>query len=126
MLSDPLDSPSSDAKSFDEDDMYGSDSDVETISLKRPSQVAAPDSDASLVCLHLLPQFGFLHILQDVNVHLQLDRLDMGTSRAMAMLEALCESEEINSSSLMKAESDMSALPLLDGPPSGDVNSFDT
>lgn len=38
MLSDPIDSPSSDTKSFDEDDMYGSDSDVETISLK-------PDSD---------------------------------------------------------------------------------
>ena len=50
MLSDPLDSPSSDAKSFDEDDMYGSDSDVETISLRRPCQAAAPDSDASLVC----------------------------------------------------------------------------
>jgi len=126
MLSDPLDSPSSDAKSFDEDDMYGSDSDAETISLKRPCQAAAPDSDASLVCPHLLPQFGFLHMIQDVDVHLQLDRLDMGMSRAMAMLEALCESEGINSSSSMEAESDMSALPLPDGPPSGDVNSFDT
>src|ERR1700721_3017203 len=91
-----------------------------------PRQAAAPDSDASLVCPHLLPQFGFLHMIQDVDVHLQLDRLDMGMSRAMAMLEALCESEGINSSSSMEAESDMSALPLPDGPPSGDVNSFDT
>jgi hypothetical protein len=33
MLSEPLDSSSSDAKSFDEEDMYGSDSDIETISL---------------------------------------------------------------------------------------------
>ena len=107
--------------------MYGSDSDVETISLKRPCQAAAPDSNASLVCPHLLPQFGFLHIIQDVDVHLQLDRLDIGMGRAMAMLEALCESEGINSpSSVMEAESGMSALPLPDGPPSGDVNSFDT
>jgi hypothetical protein len=34
MLSDPLESPSSDTMSFDEDDMYGSNSDVETISLR--------------------------------------------------------------------------------------------
>jgi hypothetical protein len=34
MLSDPLESPSSDMISFDEDDMYGSNSDVETISLR--------------------------------------------------------------------------------------------
>ena len=127
MLSNPLDSPSSDAKSFEEDDMYGSDSDIETISLKHPCQAAAPDSDASLVCPHLLSQFGFLHILQDVDVHLQLDRLDMGMGRAMAMLEALCKSEGItSSSSVMEAESGMSALPLWDGPPSRDVKSFDT
>ena len=50
MPSNPLDSPSSDAKSFDEHDMYGSDSDVETISLKHLCQAAATDSDASLVC----------------------------------------------------------------------------
>ena len=91
MLSDPLDSPSPDAKSFDEDDMYGSDSDVEIISLRHPCQAAAPDSDASLVCPDLLLQFGFLHMIQDVDVHLQLDRLDMGMSRATAMLEALCQ-----------------------------------
>ena len=42
MLSDSLDSPSSsDAKSFDEDDMYGSDSGVETISLKHSFQVSS-------------------------------------------------------------------------------------
>jgi hypothetical protein len=51
MLSDPLDSPSSDARSFDEDDMYGSDSDVETISL-RPFRVQpALNAGDSLVCL---------------------------------------------------------------------------
>ena len=52
MLSDPLDSPTSDTKSFDEEDMYGSDSDVETISLKHPCKAPATDSDASSVCLN--------------------------------------------------------------------------
>jgi len=52
MLSDALDSPSSsDAKSFDEDDMYGSDSGVETISLKRPFQ-ALNVANESPVCTY--------------------------------------------------------------------------
>ena len=50
MLSDPLDSPSSDAKSFDEEDMYGSDSDVETVSLKQPGQGLSSTSHELLVC----------------------------------------------------------------------------
>ena len=50
MLSDPLDSPSSDAKSFDEEDMYGSDSDVETVSLKQPGQGLSCTSHELLVC----------------------------------------------------------------------------
>ena len=54
MLSDPLGSPTSDTRSFDEDDMYGSDSDVETISLKCPCEAPATESDASLVCLESL------------------------------------------------------------------------
>ena len=47
MFPDPLDSPSSDTKSFDEDDMYGSDSGVETISLASGSKekVQSPDDD---------------------------------------------------------------------------------
>jgi hypothetical protein len=54
MLSDALDSPSSsDAKSFDEDDMYGSDSGVETISLKRPFQ-ALNVANESPVCTYYL------------------------------------------------------------------------
>jgi hypothetical protein len=51
MLSDPLDSPSSDARSFDEDDMYGSDSDVETISLRPFRAQPAINAGDSLVCL---------------------------------------------------------------------------
>ena len=60
MLSDPLDSPSSDVKSFDEEDMYGSDPDVETISLKQPGQVQSSASDDALACPALLPVFQFL------------------------------------------------------------------
>ena len=44
MLSDPLSSPSSDEQSFDEDDMYGSDPDVETISLRPLLQ--SPESES--------------------------------------------------------------------------------
>ena len=47
MFPNPLDSSSSDAKSFDEDDMYGSDSGVETISLASGSKgkVQSPDEN---------------------------------------------------------------------------------
>jgi hypothetical protein len=50
MLSDPLESPSSDALSFDEDDMYGSDTDVETISLVPTRAVPELDTNDLLVC----------------------------------------------------------------------------
>jgi hypothetical protein len=50
MFSDPLESPSSDAKSFDKNDMYGSDSGMETISLKPFLQVPESDTTEPLVC----------------------------------------------------------------------------
>jgi hypothetical protein len=44
MLSDALDSPSSDTKSFDEEDMFGQDSGIDTISLMvLPGSPASPD-----------------------------------------------------------------------------------
>jgi hypothetical protein len=44
MLSDALDSPSSDTKSFDEEDMFGQDSGIDTISLTvLPGSPASPD-----------------------------------------------------------------------------------
>ena len=46
MLCDPLDGPSSDALPFHEDEMYGSDSDVETIGLYHQSEL----SDEHTVC----------------------------------------------------------------------------
>jgi len=53
MLSDPLESPSSDTMSFDEDDMYGSDSDVETISLKPFLNKQETNANESLVYHYL-------------------------------------------------------------------------
>jgi hypothetical protein len=50
MLSDPLESPSSDVLSFDEDDMYGSDTDVKTISLVPSRAVPELDTNDPLVC----------------------------------------------------------------------------
>ena len=49
-FSDPLESTSSDSKSFDEDDMFGSDSDVETISLKPSLEGCEQSSNEHLVC----------------------------------------------------------------------------
>ena len=49
MLSDPLDSTSSDEMSFNEEDMYGSDPDVETISLGSASNTKVQSSDEDLV-----------------------------------------------------------------------------
>src|SRR3984885_10279719 len=51
MFSEPLDSPSSDAKSFNEDDMYGSDSDVETYSLGYGSEEDIQSSNQDMVCI---------------------------------------------------------------------------
>jgi hypothetical protein len=50
MLSDPLESPSSDALSFDEDDIYGSDTNVETISLVPTRAVPELDTNDPMVC----------------------------------------------------------------------------
>jgi hypothetical protein len=54
MLTDPLKSPSSDTMSFDEDDMYGSNSKVETISL-RPFWIQQQlDANEAMVCVRPL------------------------------------------------------------------------
>jgi hypothetical protein len=51
MLSDPLESPSSDALAFDEDDMYGLDPDVKTISLLPFRAVPKLETNELLVCV---------------------------------------------------------------------------
>src|ERR1700761_501620 len=62
MFSEPLDSTSSDEMSFDEEDMYGSDPDVETISLVSASNDKELCSDEDVVCVqptHLM--YAILH-----------------------------------------------------------------
>ena len=48
MLSNPISSPSSDTQSFDVDNMYGSDPDPETISLRLILQSPTVDTDSSV------------------------------------------------------------------------------
>ena len=50
MFSDLLDNTSSDEMSFDEEDMYGSDPDVETISLGSGSNQVVRSSEEDVVC----------------------------------------------------------------------------
>ena len=50
MFSDPVDSSSSDTESFDVDDMYGSDPDVQTISMKHLTIEEPMSSDENNVC----------------------------------------------------------------------------
>ena len=53
MLSDPLDSSSSDTMSFDEEDMFGSDSDIEIISLPSGSQDEVENAQDNMVCTYV-------------------------------------------------------------------------
>lgn len=51
LFSDPLDSTSSDEQSFDEEDMFGSDSDAETISLGFKTNDKKQSFDDQVVCI---------------------------------------------------------------------------
>lgn len=62
MLSELLDSSSSDAKSFDEEDMYGSNSDIEIISLLRGSNQAIESQDHP-VCTYNVTYLSYLTAL---------------------------------------------------------------
>ena len=53
LFSDPLDGTSSDEHSFDEEDMFGSDSDAETISLRVRSNEKKQSFDEQVVCIIL-------------------------------------------------------------------------
>lgn len=54
LFSDPLDGTSSDEQSFDEEDMIGSDSDAETISLGIKSNDKKQTLDEQVVCIIIL------------------------------------------------------------------------
>ena len=72
LFSDPLDSPSSDAKSFDEDEMYGLDSDGETISLKTHVgalvESTTNQANDSKVC-HMSHAFSLTHLKLETGRH---------------------------------------------------------
>lgn len=113
MLSDPLDGSLSDNQSFDEDDMYGSDSDIETISLKPESEEQARSTNEYIVCNWLTTLIhSILHWKQDSELVAQLERIEMQMHRVTLMVEALGEAEGINASSFTNTLQDhLSSLP---------------
>ncbi|KAH9171291.1 hypothetical protein EDB89DRAFT_1907147 [Lactarius sanguifluus] len=85
MFSDPIDSSSSDAKSFDEDDMYGSDSNAETISLKPDSM--EPYSNQAQSTNEGVEEAGLISEMEEMCMDLRDVHL---------MIRALCETEGID------------------------------
>jgi hypothetical protein len=101
MFSDPLDSPSSDSKSFDEDDMYGSDSDVETISMKPSSNEQDRSPTGHMVCTLFCHRLGSsLYLMQDNDTSSELDSLEMDVKDLSIMVKALCEVQGIDVSAI--------------------------
>jgi hypothetical protein len=107
MLSDPLDGSSSDTQSFDEDEMYGSDSGVETISLKPNSKEDAGSADELMVC-KLAHEYieAILLRMQDTELSTQLESLELNTHRVSLIVEALGEAAGIDVSSLKREARD--------------------
>ncbi|KAI9429636.1 hypothetical protein H4582DRAFT_2064952 [Lactarius indigo] len=91
MFSDPVDSSSSDAMSFDEDDMYGSDSNAKTINLKPDS--IEPHSPAH-VDHASLPNDHMEH----ADLILETEEMCMDLKDISLMVRALCETVGINMS----------------------------
>jgi hypothetical protein len=54
MFSDPIEGSSSDVESFNEDDMYGTDSEIESIPLNAVRQRPVLDTDHNSVCIDVL------------------------------------------------------------------------
>ena len=102
LFSDPLDGTSSDEQSFDEEDMFGSDSDAETISLGFRSKDQKQLFDDQVVCIiisgHLVQEC--LQCSQDDHPIPQFQDMSMDLRNISAMMEALCEAEGIDVSSM--------------------------
>ena len=60
LFSDPLDGTSSDEMSFDEEDMFGSDSDAETVSLAVKTNKKKRSFNEHAVCINILAQLAQL------------------------------------------------------------------
>jgi hypothetical protein len=113
LFSDPLDGTSSDEQSFDEEDMCGSDSDVETISLGFRSNDQVQPIDMQVVCIVLL---GIMvtycfHVIQDGDHIHQSEDMSMDLQNITTMMEALCKAEGIDIFSITGEADDHSLSP---------------
>jgi hypothetical protein len=113
MFSDPLDSSSSDDQSFDEDDMYGSDSGVETISLGPESKDEIQSLNQDLVSTHLVKQIhAILHLKQDTDIMPELESLETDMRDLSIMVKALCDAQGIDVTSIPgEAQGQSSSVP---------------
>jgi hypothetical protein len=101
MFSDPLDSSSSDTRSFDDDDMYGSDSGVETISLKHDLKEKARDNKETMVCTCPTMYIrAILHLRQEDGLIPTFARMEVIMNDIAIMVNALCEAEGIDATSI--------------------------
>ncbi|KAF8267879.1 hypothetical protein EI94DRAFT_1801089 [Lactarius quietus] len=89
MLSDPSDGSSSDAQSFDEDDMYGSDSGIQSISMKPHSKEEVTISNEVQ-----------MNEDQNTEISTQVQRMDISMGNVSIIMGALCEAEGIDISSI--------------------------
>jgi hypothetical protein len=69
MFSDPIESSSSDVESYDEDDMYGTDSEIESIPLHPVKERPALDIDHDSVSIYLSHHVLLLHMIQGARHH---------------------------------------------------------
>jgi hypothetical protein len=114
MVSDPEgeDGSSSDTHSFDEDDMYGIDTDVETINLSPHSNThIEPDNEPMVSYFNMTFFKPTSHFEQVSDLITQLDRMAMNMQDATLMVQALCQAEDIDVSSITdEAPSQLSNL----------------
>ncbi|KAH9037471.1 hypothetical protein EDB85DRAFT_2142419 [Lactarius pseudohatsudake] len=71
MFSDPIDSSSSDTESFAEDEMYGSDTNVETISLKPDSMEPLPDQASTVAANDGMEDAGLMSETEEMCMDLK-------------------------------------------------------
>ena len=97
MFSDPLDGTSSNDMSCDEVDMYGSDPDVETISLGAGSNDNVQCLDEEVVCVQSAqPIYSTLYIWQDGDSVLGMADITLAISELDILVRALCDADRID------------------------------
>ena len=101
IFSDPLDSTSSDEMSFDEEDMYGSDPNIETISLGAGSNQKSqcPEEDV-VYAPHAQTINTILYLWQHSDGIPEFDSISLAISKMEIMARALCDADGIDISAL--------------------------